>query len=881
MITSNEIRERFLKFFERNGHRIVRSSSLVPADDPTLLFTNAGMVQFKSLFLQEEKRDYKRATTSQKCLRVSGKHNDLENVGFTSRHHTFFEMLGNFSFGDYFKKEAIEFAWEFLTKEISLPKDKLWITIFKDDDEAYKIWHDHIGIKDERIVRMGEKDNFWAMGETGPCGPCSEIIIDQGEGIGCGRDDCSIYCDCDRYLELWNLVFMQFNRKEDGTVEPLPAPSIDTGMGLERLAAVLQGGTSNYDTDLFTPIFAHLEEISEKRYKENQKDDIAMRVIADHVRASTFLVGDGVLPSNEGRGYVLRRIMRRALRYGRTLGINKPFLYRLSGTVVDIMKEPYPELIGARNFIASVLMNEEERFSLTLDNGLRILEEEISALKEDNKKQIPGNICFKLYDTYGFPLDLTEDIAKENGLLIDKDGFEKEMEKQKKRSREAWKGTGAEALSSIYKEIVAEKLFTKFTGYESLKEEATILKLLKGDRFVDKVNEGESFEMITDITPFYGEVGGQVGDTGKAFNNQAEISIIDTQHPHPEIIVHIAKIKKGSISVGDKVILEVDSSRRKAIQANHSATHLLQAALREVLGTHVAQKGSLVSDDRLRFDFTHFSPLTSHEIELVEDLVNEKIRENLPVLTEIMEIDKAIKKGAIALFGEKYGEKVRVVEMGAYSKELCGGTHVSRTGDIGFFKIIQESSIAAGVRRIEAKTGKKAIDFIREKESYLSETCSILKCSPKELPDRIEKLLSLIKEQEKKIENLNARLISGSSLELKEKIKKINGIQVLSLKVDDGDPKKLRDISDRLKAKLRSGVVMVGGEHKGKAALVVMVTKDLTNRFSAGNIINEVAKVVGGKGGGRSDMAQAGGPYLNKLDEALDSIYSVVEKMKN
>ncbi|MBW1973857.1 MAG: alanine--tRNA ligase, partial [Deltaproteobacteria bacterium] len=560
---------------------------------------------------------------------------------------------------------------------------------------------------------------------------------------------------------------------------------------------------------------------------------------------------------------------------------NKPFLYRLSGTVVDIMKEPYPELIGARNFIASVLMNEEERFSLTLDNGLRILEEEISALKENNKKQIPGNICFKLYDTYGFPLDLTEDIAKENGLLIDKDGFEKEMEKQKKRSREAWKGTGVETLSSVYKEIVTKKLFTKFTGYESLKEEATILKLLKGDRFVDRVNEGESFEMITDITPFYGEIGGQVGDIGKAFNSQAEVSIIDTQHPHPEIIVHIAKMKKGSISVGDKVILEVDSPRRKAIQANHSATHLLQAALREVLGTHVAQKGSLVSDDRLRFDFTHFSPLTSHEIELVEDLVNEKIRENLPVLTEIMEIDKAIKKGAIALFGEKYGEKVRVVEMGAYSKELCGGTHVSRTGDIGFFKIIQESSIAAGVRRIEAKTGKKAIDFIREKESYLSETCSILKCSPKELPDRIEKLLSLIKEQEKKIENLNARLISGSSLELKEKIKKINGIQVLSLRVDDGDPKKLRDISDRLKAKLRSGVVMVGGEHKGKAALVVMVTKDLTNRFSAGNIINEVAKVVGGKGGGRSDMAQAGGPYLNKLDEALDSIYSVVEKMKN
>lgn len=874
-MTSNEIRKAFLKFFENKGHQIVRSSSLIPKNDPTLLFTNAGMVQFKGVFLGEEVRGYRRATSSQKCVRAGGKHNDLENVGKTARHHTFFEMLGNFSFGDYFKKEAIEWAWELIVSEWKLPKDKIWITIYMEDEEAFKIWQ-KFGIPDYKIVRMGEKDNFWSMGDTGPCGPCSEIVFDQGEGVGCGRPECRVGCDCDRFLELWNLVFMQFNRDQEGRLHPLAKPCIDTGMGLERISAILQGVRSNYDTDLFKPLFEKIEGISKISYGADPQKDISMRVIADHSRASTFLINDGVLPSNEGRGYVLRRIMRRAMRHGRMLGIGEPFLYLISEKVVEIMREAYPELRETQSFISKVIQNEEERFQETLDQGLKILREELEVLKKTKKRVFPGEVAFRLYDTFGFPLDLSSEILHEEGIVIDEEGFKSQMMKQRQKSKQAWQGMDEGRIKDIYRKLYTEGLRTKFLGYEQLESESKILKLIKNNEVVSFSKEGDEVEIITESTPFYGEAGGQIGDKGLIFQEAFSLEVLDTIKPFEDFIVHLAKVKRGLVKEGMAVTLRVDRDRRKAIELNHTATHLLQAVLREILGEHVHQSGSLVSAERLRFDFTHFSPLSNRDLAKIESLVNRKIRENLQVITTIMNLEDAIKMGAMALFGEKYGQKVRVVMISDFSIELCGGTHTQRTGDIGIFKILNETGVAAGVRRIEALTGEEAYNYIKKEEDELKEIASILRASPGEVFQKVERLLLRQKELERELSSYKDKLSYQEILNLLNKVKEIKGVKVLSAKVDVKDPKRMRDFVDQLKIKIGSGIVLLGGENDNKVSLVMGVTSDLTNRFNASDLIKKVAAHIGGTGGGRADFAQAGGTETHKLEEALKAIDNLI-----
>jgi alanyl-tRNA synthetase len=874
-MTSNEIRKAFLNYFEKKGHRVVRSSSLIPQNDPTLLFTNAGMVQFKSVFLGEEVREYRRAVSSQKCVRAGGKHNDLENVGRTSRHHTFFEMLGNFSFGDYFKKEAIEWAWELVINEFKLPKERIWITIYLEDEEAFNFWR-KIGIPENRIVRMGEKDNFWAMGDTGPCGPCSEIVFDQGEGVGCGRADCHVGCDCDRFLELWNLVFMQFNRDKEGRLYPLSKPCIDTGMGLERISAILQGVKSNYDTDLFKPIFEKIEDISGISYGSDPKRDISMRVIADHSRASTFLINDGVLPSNEGRGYVLRRIMRRAMRHGRMLGIGEPFLYLISASVIEVMKEAYPELRETEDFISKVIRNEEERFQETLDSGLKILREEMETLKKTNKKVFPGEIAFRLYDTFGFPLDLSSEILQEEGLIIDEEGFQAQMIQQRQKSKQAWQGIGEGRIKDVYRKLYTEGLRTKFLGYEQLQSESKILKLIKGNEIVSFANQEDEIEVITESTPFYGEAGGQVGDRGLIFHEAFTLEVFDTIKPFEDFIVHIGRIKRGFIREGMEVTLKVDRDRRKAIALNHTATHLLQAVLREVLGEHVHQAGSLVSPERLRFDFTHFAPLSREDLYKIESFINRKIRENLEVVTTIMNVEEALRMGAMALFGEKYGEKVRVVMISDFSIELCGGTHTSRTGDIGIFKIQNETGVASGVRRIEAITGEAAYNFIKQEERELEQIAQTLKASQGEVFQKVERLLERQKELERELSSYKDRLAHQELIELLSHVKEIRGVKVLSAKVDGKDPKRMRDFVDQLKQKIGSGIILLGGQNDNKVSLVMGVTLDLTNRFNASDLIKKIALHIGGTGGGRPDFAQAGGSDIHKLEEALKSIENLI-----
>ncbi len=874
-MNSNEIRKAFLRYFENKGHQIVKSSSLVPQNDPTLLFTNAGMVQFKGVFLGEESREYSRATSSQKCVRAGGKHNDLENVGRTARHHTFFEMLGNFSFGDYFKKEAIEWAWELIVNEWRLPKEKIWITIYLEDEEAFEIWR-KIGIPEYKIVRMGEKDNFWAMGETGPCGPCSEIVFDQGEGVGCRRPDCHVGCDCDRFLELWNLVFMQFNRDKEGRLHPLAKPCIDTGMGLERISAILQGVRSNYDTDLFRPLFERIEKISGVSYGANPEKDVSMRVIADHSRASTFLVNDGVLPSNEGRGYVLRRIMRRAMRHGRMLGIEEPFLYLISETVVDIMKEAYPELRETEKFISRVIQMEEERFQETLDQGLKILREEIEILKGMGKKVFSGEVAFRLYDTFGFPLDLSSEILQEQGIVIDEEGFKAQMIKQRQKSKQAWQGMAEGRIKEIYKKLYAEGIRTRFLGYEGLQSESKILKLIKNNEVVSSSSEGDEVELITESTPFYGEAGGQVGDRGLIFQEDFSLEVIDTIKPFEDFIVHLAKVKRGVVREGMDVTLRVDRDRRRAIALNHTATHLLQAVLREILGEHVHQAGSLVSAERLRFDFTHFSPLSSDDLNNIEALVNRKIRENIEVVTTTMDVEDALRMGAMALFGEKYGEKVRVVMISDFSIELCGGTHTQRTGDIGIFKILNETGVSAGVRRIEALTGEFAYSYIKKEEEELKEIASILKASPGELLQKVERLLQRQKELERELSSYQDKLGHQEILSLLNKVKEIKGVKVLSAKVDGKDPKRMREFVDQLKIKIGSGIILLGGENDKKVSLVMGITPDLTSRFNASELIKKVAAHIGGTGGGRADFAQAGGTETKKLEEALKAIDNLI-----
>ena len=874
-MTSDEIRRAFLRYFEERGHRVVRSSSLVPQNDPTLLFTNAGMVQFKGVFLGEESRDYRRAASSQKCVRAGGKHNDLEIVGKTARHHTFFEMLGNFSFGDYFKERAIEMAWDLLIHQWGLPPEKMWITVYLDDDEAFRLWK-KVGISEERIVRMGEKDNFWAMGETGPCGPCSEMVIDQGETVGCGRPDCRVGCDCDRFLELWNLVFMQFNRDPEGKLHPLARPSIDTGMGLERVAAVLQGVRSNFETDLFRPIIQEMEKIASVSYSGRARADIAMRVIADHSRAATFLINDGVLPSNEGRGYVLRRIMRRAMRYGKMLGIEGTFLHRTSSKVIDLMKEAYPELRETGDFVSKVIHNEEERFSETLDSGLKILREELENLRREGRKILSGEVAFRLYDTFGFPLDLTNDILQEEGMGLDEEGFRAQMEQQRQKSKQAWQGIGEGKAKEIYRRLVLEGIRTEFTGYEETESDSRILSLIKADEAVSSAREGEEIELITEKTPFYGAAGGQVGDQGVIFQERFAIEVEDSLRPTEDLIIHKGKVKRGIVREGMEATLRVDAARRRAIALNHTATHLLQAMLREVLGDHVHQAGSLVAPDRLRFDFTHFAPVEKEQLEQVEALVNRKIRENLSLETQDMALEEALETGAMALFGEKYGERVRLVKVADFSKELCGGTHTPRTGDIGLFKIVNETGVASGVRRIEALTGEGAYRLIKEEERELVEVASALKATPGELASKVERLLQRQRELEREAYSLHDRLSNQEIGALLSSVREIKGVKVLAAKVDGKDPKRLREFVDQLKEKIGSGVILLGGQSEEKVSLIMGVTKDLTDRFNAGDLIKKIAVRIGGTGGGRPDFAQAGGTDPKRLDEALNAIDDLI-----
>ncbi|HEC98782.1 MAG TPA: alanine--tRNA ligase [Proteobacteria bacterium] len=875
-MTGQEIREKFIEYFVTKGHTLVKSSSLVPADDPTLLFTNAGMIQFKQVFLGGEKRDYVRAVSVQKCMRAGGKHNDLENVGRTARHHTFFEMLGNFSFGDYFKEEAIAFAWEFLTGHLKLPAEKLWVSVYEQDSEAYEIWRTKIGLPAERMARLGEKDNFWAMGDTGPCGPCSEILIDQGEEIGCRKPDCRVGCDCDRYLELWNLVFMQYYRNEKGELHPLPRPSIDTGMGLERIAAVLQGKKSNYESDLFQGVIAAIARLSGTSYGQGEARDMAMRVIADHSRAAAFLIADGVLPSNEGRSYVLRRILRRAVRYGRVLGLAKPFLGELTGTVAGILGKTYPELIESADLARKVLLNEEERFAETLDFGLCLLQEKIANLKARREHIISGDTVFKLYDTYGFPIDIIQDIGQENDLEIDNAGFQEYMARQRELSRKAWKGETME-IPSAFRDLLERGQKTAFVGYEVYSTRSRLWLLVKNGEAVAEAGKGDAVEVVVEKTPFYAEAGGQVGDQGTIRGQTGTVVIEETISIAGRLYVHHGRVIDGKIKAGEEVELAISPERRQSVALNHTATHLLHAALRTVLGEHVRQSGSLVAPDRLRFDFTHFSPVEAADLERIEIIVNEKIRENVLLDTDIQALEQAIQNGATALFGEKYGDQVRVVSIGSFSKELCGGTHAARTGDIGLFKIVSEGGVAAGIRRIEAVTGSVALRLVQEQDLRLKRLGYLLKAGTEELENKIEKLITSQKELEKEVADLTAKLTLQGLDSILQGARKMNGIRVISMIVPIDSPKTLRELADRFRDKIGSGIVVLGGIHDNKVLLVAVVTKDLTKKFHAGDIVKKVAQLVGGSGGGRPDMAQAGGTKVDKLPEALDLVYSLVE----
>ncbi|MDH3973380.1 MAG: alanine--tRNA ligase [Deltaproteobacteria bacterium] len=877
-MTGKEIRNSFLSFFEKKGHKALESSPLVPHGDPTLLFTNAGMVQFKGVFLGDEERPCGRAVTVQKCLRAGGKHNDLENVGKTARHHTFFEMLGNFSFGDYFKEEAIELAWEYLTGVLGLPGERLIITIFNDDDEAGKIWEEKAGLSPEKIVRCGEKDNFWSMGDTGPCGPCSEIHYDQGEAVGCGRPECNVECDCDRYLEVWNLVFMQYNRDEKGQLTPLPHPSIDTGMGLERLAAVVQGKSSNFDSDLFAGIFRHIEELSERKYGDNEKDDISMRVIADHMRAITFLITDGVLPSNEGRGYVLRRIMRRAARHGRKLGLKEPFLHLTAGAVADEMGETYPALKETRDYCARVIVHEEERFLNTLDHGMRLLEEEVEKLKDEGAHMLNGEVAFKLYDTYGFPLDLTEDVLKESEMTVDRDGFERSMDKQKDAARQAWAGSGEDKVSAVYAELVKKGINeTDFAGYDAAECEGKVLAIIKEGKIADSAGEGDSLEIVTDRTVFYGESGGQKGDAGEVFTSSGSVmTVSDTWKPLASLVVHKGTVKRGRFHKEDRVQLKIDAEKRSATEKNHSATHLLHSALKEVLGDHVNQAGSLVAGDRLRFDFSHFTSLSRRELAKIEEIVNEQIWFNSPLSTELLSIAEAKAKGATALFGEKYGDTVRVVTVPGFSMELCGGTHVNMSGEIGPFRIISEGGIAAGVRRIEAATGQRAYEISLREREELDHVGALVRGKGGEIGKKVEALIAKQKGLENEINKLKEKLASSGGKDMMADVIEVNGTKVLSIRIEGADAKSLRSLMDNLKNKIGSGVVVIGAPDADKVLLIAGVTSDLTSRFHAGKIAGQIAPLVGGKGGGRPDMAQAGGKDVSKLDDALAKVKEIV-----
>ena len=860
---SKEIREAFLSYFEGHGHTRVESSSLVPGDDPTLLFTNAGMVQFKDVFLGQDQRGYTRAATSQRCVRAGGKHNDLENVGYTARHHTFFEMLGNFSFGDYFKEDAIRFAWEFLTGVLGLPPEKLWVTVYHEDKEAERIWFDDIGIDQTRFSRLGEKDNFWSMGDTGPCGPCSEIFYDHGPEV-VGGPPGSPDEDGDRYIEIWNLVFMQFNRSADGSQTPLPKPSVDTGMGLERISAVMQGVHSNYEIDLFRQLL----DAAEHATGATDYRSPSLRVIADHIRACAFLVSDGVMPSNEGRGYVLRRILRRACRHGHKLGARGAFFHKLVAPLVDAMGEAYPELGERQAQIEKVLLLEEEQFARTLDQGLRILEQDLTALGDST---IPGELAFKLYDTYGFPLDLTADIARERDLKVDEAGFAQAMEAQRDRARKA--------SSFVMDESAGVNLDerTEFTGYQDHSGEASIIAVLKDGELVDQLEAGEEAAIILDKTPFYAESGGQVGDCGVISNADARFEVLDTRK-QGSAFLHQGTLASGTLVKGGRVRAEIKSDIRQATALNHSATHLMHAALREVLGSHVTQKGSLVNADRLRFDFSHFEAIDSAQLQQIEAIVNAQIRANSKVGVEVTDMETAKSRGAMALFGEKYGAEVRVLNMGdGFSVELCGGTHVDRTGDIGLMRIVSESGIAAGVRRIEAVTGAAALAQFDAAESQNQQVAKLLKSGADQVLEKLEHVLNTNKQLEKEVSRLKAKLASGVGSDISSEAIDVGGVKVLASTLDGADVKTLRTTLDQLKNKLGSAVILLAAVDGDKVSIVAGVTKDLTDRLRAGDLVREAASLLGGKGGGRADMAQGGGNDVSALPRAMEMVQPWVE----
>lgn len=884
MLTASEIRKRFLDFFEQRKHRIVQSGPLIPPDDPTLLFTNAGMVQFKDFFLGKVDKPFSRATTCQKCLRVSGKHNDLENVGRTARHHTFFEMLGNFSFGDYFKKDAIKWAWQFVTEELSLPKEKLWVTVYQDDDQAAAIWRDEVGLPEERIIRLGGKDNFWTMGDTGPCGPCSEIYIDQGEDMACGPE-CGIgKCDCDRFLEIWNLVFTQFDQAQDGSRTPLAAPNIDTGMGLERIAAVCQGKRSNFDCDLFQEIIQYAAKVAGVEYSASAPDtndiDTALRVMADHARASAFLIAEGVLPSNENRGYVLRRLIRRALRFATLMGVREPILHKVAGKVCEVMGSAYPELAEHQEFIRRAVLEEERRFAQTLENGLVILEEELSRLQNAGESQIGGDFCFKLYDTYGFPLDIINDVAEKRGFMVDGKGFEAQMKGQKERARANQKKGGllgkggSEALKTAATDLLAKCGSTIFVGYQGLKCTSRVLALLdENGQIVDELGEGSKGYLVAAQTPFYGESGGQAGDQGQIGSLQGRAAVTGALKPIPEMIFHEITIEAGEIGNNQEIELRVDPDLRLATARNHTCTHLLHSALRRVLGTHVKQAGSLVDAQRLRFDFSHLAALNSEELARVERGVNEAIMADLPVVAEEMARDEAIARGAMALFSEKYGEKVRVLTVGdegcePESIELCGGTHLQRTGQAGSFYIVSESAVAAGVRRIEAVTGWNALNFAIQQRSVLHDAGSIVKSSSEQLPARLKAMQEEIKRLRKNAEKEAQPGISAAAIA--DHAESVNGIRLIELKLENAPIKVLRDLMDDLRGRLSTNaVICLAGVEKGKISILLHVSKDLHEKFDAPKLIKAIAVPCGGSGGGRPDLAQAGGSNPDGIEEAF------------
>ncbi|MBI2354164.1 MAG: alanine--tRNA ligase [Deltaproteobacteria bacterium] len=861
-MTGKEIRARFLKFFADRGHTVVPSSGIIPKNDPTLMFTNAGMNQFKDCFLGLEKREYTRACSSQKCVRAGGKHNDLENVGRTARHHTFFEMLGNFSFGDYFKKEAISYAWEFLTEDLRLDKSRLYVSVFTDDDEAADIWHLQEGIPRERIFRFGEKDNFWSMGDTGPCGPCTEIFYDQGPEVGCGKPGCTVGCDCDRYMEIWNNVFMQFNRSSDGVLTPLPKPSVDTGMGLERITAVMQGVGSNYDTDLLQGIIRQVERLSGKSYRADAKDDVSMRVIADHSRAVTFLICDGALPSNEGRGYVLRRIMRRAARHAKMLGFAEPMLYHTVDAVRDMMAEAFPELLEREAYIKKVILAEEQRFAETLDRGLAILNDETARLRAAGRTTIPGDVLFKLYDTFGFPTDLTADIVEGEGFSIDEAGFEACMERQREQAREHWKGSGEEGIAQVWKELHNSGVRSRFVGYDEMTVYAPVTAIVREGVEVESALAGETVDVLTETTPFYGESGGQKGDCGTISTGNAHLEVFASSRPYPDLIVHHAVVREGKLAKGDAADLKVALPLRSSTARNHTATHLLQTALRRVLGDHVKQAGSLVAADRLRFDFTHFSAMTFEEIRRVEDMVNGFIMANDPVTTTQMRINEAIEAGATALFDEKYGDTVRVVRVGDVSMD-------HGAGEIGLFKIVTETGIAAGVRRIEALTGSGALAFVQRMEDEQRAIAAMLKAEGGNPLDRLERLLARQKEMQREIDALQGKLNAVASGDLLSRAVEVGGVRLLAAQVQVEDVKALRDLSDTLKERIGEGVVCLGAVIGDKVNLLVAVSKGLTARIKAGDMIRQLAPIIGGSGGGKPELAQAGGSRPEKLAEAL------------